>query len=183
MAHSIFMLYFAVAILSASPFSQRAQNGTKAALFRIDPRRTAVPSATIKKAIEFASVPSGALVTDVEWSGDDQGFWVGVLSEVGTALVRASFPVRQTQISNGNCGPLARTCARGTDGAEEVGEETIGGGFDAGIVLDDGEAEDVEVETDGGTGAFKIGEGVAGEEKFGANHAFDAITASLGATD
>jgi hypothetical protein len=38
MAHSIFMLYFAVAILSASPFSQRAQNGTKAASF---PHRSA----------------------------------------------------------------------------------------------------------------------------------------------
>ena len=68
-------------------------------------------------------------------------------------------------------------------GAEEVGEEAVAGGFDAGVVLYKGEAHDVEVEADGGTGAFEAGQGVGQEEEFGANAAFDAIAAALRAAD
>src|SRR5262249_23526177 len=69
------------------------------------------------------------------------------------------------------------------DGSEEVGEEAVGGGFNAGIVFDDGEAENVEVEADGGAGAFEVGERIAGEKKFGADHTFDPGAAAFGAAN
>jgi hypothetical protein len=48
------------------------------------------------------------------------------------------------------------------DGAEEIGDEAVAGGFDAGIVFDEAEAEDVHVEADGAAAAFEVGERIGG---------------------
>ena len=34
----------------------------------------------------------------------------------------------------------------GLNGADEIGEEAVGGGFDAGVVFDDGQTENIHVE-------------------------------------
>src|ERR1700722_14023187 len=67
------------------------------------------------------------------------------------------------------------------DGADEIGEEAVAGGVDAGVVLDEREAEDVEIEADGGAAAFEIGERGRGEEQFGVRAAIAASAAGVGA--
>jgi hypothetical protein len=49
------------------------------------------------------------------------------------------------------------------NGTKEIGQEPVGRGFYAGIMFDEGEAEHIEIEADGGAGAFKTGHSV-GEE-------------------
>jgi hypothetical protein len=75
------------------------------------------------------------------------------------------------------CGAL---CA---DGADEVGDQAVAGGVDAGVVFYEAEAEDVEVEANGGAAAFEIGERVGREQQFGLDTAIDASAAAFGATD
>src|SRR5690349_24352 len=70
-----------------------------------------------------------------------------------------------------------------SDGAQKVRQQAVGSGFDAGIVLDDGEAENGEVKAERGAGAFEIGERIAGQKEFRANRAFDAGAAAFGAAD
>jgi hypothetical protein len=69
------------------------------------------------------------------------------------------------------------------DGADEVGQEAVAGGVNAGIVFDEGEAEDVEIEADGRAAAFEVGERVGREEQFGLHTAIDARAAAVGAAD
>src|SRR5579863_6919229 len=90
-----------------------------------------------------------------------------------------------------SCGHGAQQCCAPTyfaaklfaDGADEIGEEAVASGFDAGVVLDEGEAEDVEIESHGGAATFEIGERIAREEQFRLHAAIDANTAAFGATD
>src|SRR5690348_18046824 len=46
-------------------------------------------------------------------------------------------------------------------GADEICEKAIGRGDYAGLVLDDGKAKDIHIETNGGGGAFELRQGVA----------------------
>jgi hypothetical protein len=90
----------------------------------------------------------------------------------------ARVPALQKRVAPAHfCGELF------ADGADEIGEETVAGGVDAGVVFDEAEAEDVEVEADGGAAAFEIGERVRCEEQFGLDAAIDAGAAAFGATD
>src|SRR5689334_14657001 len=50
-------------------------------------------------------------------------------------------------------------------------------------MFDDGKAEDIEVEPNGGAGAFQISQRIACQQKFRANHALDPDAAAFGAAD
>src|SRR6266481_7278061 len=100
-----------------------------------------------------------------------QGLYVEVLRGANGA------PLRMTDLSNSSGYEL------GFGGAEEVGQEAVAGGFDAGAVFYEGNAHYVEIEADGGAGAFETGHGIGHEQKFRADAAFDAISATLGAAD
>jgi len=67
--------------------------------------------------------------------------------------------------------------------ADEIAEQTVGGGDYAGLVLDDGEAEDIHIETQGGGGAFERGERIGGGQLFRADADAHAACGTLRATD
>jgi len=77
--------------------------------------------------------------------------------------MRASRSILRTWGAAG-CAPTHFVAKLFAGGADEVGQEAVAGGVDAGVVFDEGEAEDVEIEADGGAAAFEIGERIAGEE-------------------
>jgi hypothetical protein len=55
-------------------------------LFRVNPLKTPVLSASMEGATEFDLFLPGVKVTDVQWGGDDEGFWIGTLSKDGTQV-------------------------------------------------------------------------------------------------
>jgi hypothetical protein len=69
------------------------------------------------------------------------------------------------------------------NGAEEVGEEAVGGGDHPGLVLDDGEAEDIEIEAEGGSGALKLSERIGERKLLGKDAGADAGRSAFGAAD
>jgi len=78
---------------------------------------------------------------------------------VAPALKNRGGPPRRTVRGARNAlqkaGPTTyRRLGSGLGGAEEIGKETIAGGFDAGVVFDERNAHHVEIEADGGAGAF-----------------------------
>ena len=79
----------------------------------------------------------------------------------------------------------ARAGATGSEfgGAEKVGEEAVAGGFDAGIVFHERNTHHIEIEANGGTGAFEAGHGIGHEQKLRADAAFDTVATTLGAAD
>ena len=74
-------------------------------------------------------------------------------------------------------------CGLFADGADEVGQEAVAGGIDAGIVLDERKAKNVEIEANGGAAAFEVGERVRGEEQLWRDAAIYAGAAAIGAAD
>lgn len=69
----------------------------------------------------------------------------------------------------------------GFGGADEVGEQAVAGGFDAGVVFDERNSKDIEIKTDGGTGAFEAGHGVGHQEKLRADTGIHTVAAAFGA--
>src|SRR5580658_2942782 len=74
-----------------------------------------------------------------------------------------------------------------SDGADEIGEEAVGGGDYAGLVLDDGEAENVRIETQRGGGSFEERERIGHRQLFRPNTCThpgaDAGCGAFGAAD